>query len=198
MHEQCNKVNATGLLPWKWVAVAVVAAGLAAPVSVAESDAEAQAEQVAQTDPADRADQAAERVEQEPVAGTGARAVPGIRLREARIDEVIESLQSFSRQADPEGYGVNFIYQGPPAEEVPRLTLSLRNVTLKDAIRHITAAAGLGYRIDSNAVIITSRDAPQGEIITRIYPVQPTIMDAVREQERRGGEGRRHEDLFRW
>jgi type II secretory pathway pseudopilin PulG len=193
MYKQWNRMSKIFARPWAGVAAAVVA-GLLSTSAIAEQEAQAeQAEQEAEA----QAEQAVQEAERAPVAASGEQAVPGIRLREARIDEVIESLRTYSRQADPEGHGVNFIYQGPPVEEVPRLTLSLRNVTLNDAIRHITAAAGLGYRIEPNAVVITRRDAPQGEIITRIYPVQPTIMDVVREQERRGGSGR-VEDLFRW
>lgn len=188
MREQRKKLSGIWFGPWRWMVPAVVSAGLAWAASIAETDTAPQE---------DQAEQAAASVAQEPVAVAEEQGTPGIRLREARIDEVIESLRAFSRRADPEEHGVNFIYQGPPVEDVPRLTLNLRNVTLKDAIRHITSAAGLSYRIEPNAVIITSRDAPQGEIITRIYPVQPTIMDAVRGQERRGG-GDRVEDLFRW
>lgn len=121
--------------------------------------------------------------------------VPRIEMREAQFDDVLDSLREASQSADPEGVGVNIVYQGPDTDDLPQITISLRNVSLKDAIRYITEAAGLSYRIERNAVIITSRDAPRGEVVTRIYPVNPAFMDIVRQ--RREEDPPRH-DIFRW
>ncbi|MEM7392477.1 MAG: hypothetical protein AAF492_09010, partial [Verrucomicrobiota bacterium] len=57
------------------------------------------------------------------------------------------------------------------------ITLSLRRVSLLDAIRYITEVANLKYRIENNAVIITPPGAAVGRIITRIYPVQPSLIE---------------------
>jgi general secretion pathway protein D len=62
---------------------------------------------------------------------------------------------------------------------VPPITLNLRNVSMSDAINFITEVARLKYRVENTAVIITSKDAPVGNIITRMYPVQPSFQDVV-------------------
>ncbi len=65
------------------------------------------------------------------------------------------------------------------AATVPLITLNLRRVTLLDAIRYVTEVANLKYRIEENAVIITPRGAVEGTIVTRLYPVQPSIVEIV-------------------
>ncbi len=63
----------------------------------------------------------------------------------------------------------------PAATTVP-ITLTLRRVTLLDAIRYVTDVANLKYRVEETAVIIT----PQGtvdNVVTRLYPVQPNIIE---------------------
>lgn len=68
--------------------------------------------------------------------------------------------------------------------DIPAITLSLRRVSLMDAIRYVTEVAGLRYRIEDNAVIITPAGVAIGQIVTRLYPVQPSILDiAVERQE---------------
>ncbi|MBP5786737.1 MAG: hypothetical protein J6Y19_02825, partial [Kiritimatiellae bacterium] len=66
---------------------------------------------------------------------------------------------------------------------VPPITLNLRNVNLEDAIKYITEVARLKFRVENTAVIITSKDVPIGNIITRMYPVQPSFLDVVIERQ---------------
>ncbi len=90
--------------------------------------------------------------------------IPRIDFRQASIVDVIKYLDQQTIIADtnsPVGTkGVNFILNlrrpGDTAEIAPPvLTISLRNVVLGDAIRFITEVAGLRYRVEANAVIIT-------------------------------------------
>ncbi len=66
------------------------------------------------------------------------------------------------------------------------VTLNLRRISMLDAIKYITEVAGLKYRVEDSAVIITSIDTPVGNIITRMYPVQPSFMDVVFERQSAG------------
>ena len=70
-----------------------------------------------------------------------------------------------------------------PTPGVRTITLSLRRVSLLDAIKYITDIANLKYRIEDNVVIITPANVPVGRIITRMYPVQPSILDVIVEKE---------------
>ncbi len=75
-----------------------------------------------------------------------------------------------------------------PSASIPGIrdiTLNLRRVNMLDAIKYITEVAGLKYRIEGRAVMITPLDAPVGNIITRMYPVQPSFMDVVIERSAR-------------
>ncbi len=72
------------------------------------------------------------------------------------------------------------------------ITLNLRRITMLDAIKYITEVAGLKYRIEDSAVMITPLDAPVGNIITRMYPVQPSFMDVI--VERQGATSEERED----
>ncbi len=106
--------------------------------------------------------------------------LPRVEYRDARVDDAFQRLAEASREADPEEVGVNFVYRGPEGEQAPRVTLSLRRISLYDAIRYITQVTGLYYRIDDNAVIISDEPFAADRIITRMYPVQPTFMDVIR------------------
>jgi general secretion pathway protein D len=83
---------------------------------------------------------------------------------------------------------------GTVSSSIPTITLNLRRVSLMDAIKYVTEVAGLKYRLEKNVVIITPADAVEGQIITRLYPVQPSFLDVVvtrsdDDQNRRGGGG---------
>ena len=65
------------------------------------------------------------------------------------------------------------------AAGVRDITLNLRRISMLDAIKYITEVAGLKFRIEDSAVMITPIDAPVGNIVTRMYPVQPSIMDVI-------------------
>lgn len=62
---------------------------------------------------------------------------------------------------------------------VKTITLNLRRISLLDAIKYITEVASLKFRIEDNAVIITPAGVVSGRVITRMYPVQPSILDVV-------------------
>lgn len=82
----------------------------------------------------------------------------------------------------PAGGGANF---GAPSS-VPLITVNLRRVSLLDAIKYITEMADLRYRLEENAVFVTPANVVSGRVITRMYPVQPSILDVI--VERGGGD----------
>ena len=73
------------------------------------------------------------------------------------------------------------------------ITLNLRRISMLDAIKYITEVAGLKYRIEDSAVMITPLDAPVGNILTRMYPVQPSFMDVIVERQAVSSEERDQE-----
>lgn len=88
---------------------------------------------------------------------------------------------------DEWGFGADDFSAPMPAASgsapgVRDITLNLRRISMLDAIKYITEVAGLKYRIENTAVMITPIDAPVGSIITRMYPVQPSFMDVIVER----------------
>lgn len=73
---------------------------------------------------------------------------------------------------------------------VPTITLSLTRVTLLDAIKYVTEVAGLKYRLDEKAVIITDPNTTVDPMFTRFYEVEPSFLDVIVEEEEqdRGGD----------
>ncbi len=54
-----------------------------------------------------------------------------------------------------------------------KITLNLRNVPMVDALRYITSLANLKFRVENSAVLILPLEAPEGQMVTRSYPVSP-------------------------
>jgi general secretion pathway protein D len=79
------------------------------------------------------------------------------------------------------------------ASGIPAISLNMRRVSLMDAIKYITEMAGLKFRLEDNAVIITPEGVVSGRVETRLYPVQPSFLDVViereQEQEQQRGSG---------
>ena len=70
----------------------------------------------------------------------------------------------------------------PAAGNIPPVTMNLRKVNLLDAIKYVTELANLGYRIDKNVVFITPRGVDPSSVVTRLYPVSPSVISAMSEK----------------
>ncbi len=60
-----------------------------------------------------------------------------------------------------------------------KITLSLRNVPLIDALKYVTTLANLKYRVEPSAVIVLPIDAAPGDLVTRSYSVEPGAFKTV-------------------
>jgi len=109
-----------------------------------------------------------------------------------------DSAPSAAPVSDTTGFGDDFGFGGdfgaaPAApmssgsSSVPAITLNLRRINLLDAIKYITEVADLRYRLEDNVVIITPANIVSGRVVTRMYPVQPSILDVIVEREDAGG-----------
>ncbi len=102
-----------------------------------------------------------------------------IEFDETPLKNVIEYLIAQSRAEDPSGDGVNILLKFDPEkmkDSAKALTVSmnLRNVTLKQAIKFLTQVTDLRYKIEADCVLIgTVADFPGGRTETRIFRVAP-------------------------
>lgn len=65
------------------------------------------------------------------------------------------------------------------ASTAPRITLTLRNIPLIEALKYVTTAAGLKFRVESHAVLILPKDALEEELLTRTYRIDPSVLERV-------------------
>ncbi|HCE45942.1 MAG TPA: hypothetical protein DET40_20545 [Lentisphaeria bacterium] len=77
-----------------------------------------------------------------------------ISVEEGKSRDVFELVRQKSKEADPEGKGVNFVFQDMP-EGNAEVTIKLVDVPLIKVIEYICIASKLKYRIDTHAVIIS-------------------------------------------
>jgi general secretion pathway protein D len=129
--------------------------------------------------------------------------IPRIDLRDTTVREAVEFLKQRSRELDtstddPQGKrGVNIVLKLnpsqpdltlPPAEgPTPagggtadtRVTLSLTNVPLIEALRYLTELAGLKYKIEPYAVSIVPITENTTDLITKKYRVPPGFIPAA-------------------
>ena len=78
--------------------------------------------------------------------------LPVLDFREAELQQVVSFLHDRSVDLDPDGEGVNFVVN--VREEVPKVTLSLKNVSLRSVLRVITMLTDTDYELEENIVII--------------------------------------------
>lgn len=62
---------------------------------------------------------------------------------------------------------------------VPAITMTMRDISLMDAIKYITDIAGLKYRIEERVVIIHRSDIALGELETKTYKVLPSTIEQM-------------------
>lgn len=135
--------------------------------------------------------------------------IPEIDFRQANINDVITFLQQQSVECDDiskgeEEKGVNIILNlaagavaaqaptpadpfaaaagtGAPTggEEVPLITFSARYITLYEALKIVTEVAGLKFTVSGSVVMVMHRDAPERELLTRMYDVLPSVGDKI-------------------
>ena len=84
--------------------------------------------------------------------------MPQVEFSSATLDEAIEFLRRKSQNLDPEKTGVNIILQGNAKSATARLTLSLREVSIWDALNYCAQLAGLQLKESESAIILLPAD----------------------------------------
>ena len=79
---------------------------------------------------------------------------PKIDLRDATLSETVEFLRAKSKVLDEDKQGVNLILKRAPAGDDPKITLSLSNIPLSEALRYVAGLAGYELVADEHAITI--------------------------------------------
>ena len=82
---------------------------------------------------------------------------------------------------DSGGKNMDDIFGVKPIEPVAmspnpgkRITLHLRRISMWDGLKYITEMAGLSFRVDGSVIVIR-RKGSREDIVTKFYPVDPTL-----------------------
>ena len=106
--------------------------------------------------------------------------IPRLEFRDATVAEVVDCLRKrceCETETDPMR-DVNFVLNLSAAPETApqRITVSLSNIPLFEALKYVTSLANLKFKIERNAVVITSLDArtkPSNAPLVRGVPGTP-------------------------
>src|SRR5688572_11516976 len=124
--------------------------------------------------------------------------IPRLELREAPVREALDFLQKKSVELDPAKTGAKIILKLDAEGTVPplpndktlvdslnpedvRITVSLFNIPLIEALRYVTSLANLKVKLEGGAVVVVRFDSA-GPIITKEYQLTPEMIQAVGEK----------------
>ena len=102
--------------------------------------------------------------------------MPNVEFQGATIDEVIELLRIRSRDLDPQGKGIDFVISLDDSSRKSAISLSMQNVPMDEVLRYVTQMAGVSYRVEPHAVVITSIGEKNSAMIHRSYRVPPDFI----------------------
>ena len=105
--------------------------------------------------------------------------VPRAEFNGATLEETVEYLRVSSRNVDPAGRGVSFVVSVDAATREKTITLNLQDVPLEELVRYITQMTGTAYRVEDNAVVITSISERSTSLITKTYRVPPDFIQTA-------------------
>lgn len=100
-----------------------------------------------------------------------------VKLKDATLEEAVACLKLAVKKAGGfAGENVNIVILGASGEQKKKkISLDVREISLRSALDHIAHAVGLKVRVDAHAVVLTSA-AYSEELTTRIYRVPPDFM----------------------
>ena len=114
--------------------------------------------------------------------------IPQLSLSEETVREAIEKLQKKSRlldttETDPAKKGVNIVLKLDPAKEAAdggtKITLSLNDLPLGEALKYVASAANLKVKIEPYAVAIVPLSEPTETLISKEYKVPPGFISSA-------------------
>jgi beta-lactamase regulating signal transducer with metallopeptidase domain len=104
--------------------------------------------------------------------------IPSVEFHDTRLRDVVDylkqqSIQLDTAEPDPSRRGVNIITLARGTPRSPRITLSLKNIPLIEALRIVCQLTNLKLRIDPSAAVIVAPEADQEAIPPGMAPSPP-------------------------
>ena len=100
-----------------------------------------------------------------------------VKFKDLTLEEALTYVKQAVKKLDRLGGGsLNVIILGASEEQKKKkISLDVREISLRSALDHIAHAVGLKVRVDSHAVVLTSA-AYSDELSTRTYRVPPDFI----------------------
>jgi len=110
--------------------------------------------------------------------------VKSIELKDTRLSAAITILKDLSKEADPEGKGVNISFMPPKDDKGKTLDpvigeISLTDIPLKDVLRYVCEVTGMSYRADKFSVMIFPKNMAGDKMETRTFKIRPDAVDSI-------------------
>lgn len=102
---------------------------------------------------------------------------PRLSLSDASIADAVNHLAKKSAELDPEGRGINIVWNGNGGGAPREVNVDLKNVTLEEGLRAICDSAGVRYRAEASVVIVSMTAA--GGMETRQFRVPPGFLSTA-------------------
>lgn len=102
-----------------------------------------------------------------------------VKFKDATLEEAVSYVKQAVKNLHTFGDGnLNVIILGASEEQKKKkISLDIRDISLRSTLDHIAHAVGLKVRVDAHAVVLTSA-AHSYELSTRIYRVPPSFIQA--------------------
>ncbi len=100
-----------------------------------------------------------------------------VKFKDATLEEAVAYVKQAVTKLDTLGEGnINVIILGASEEQKKRkISLDIREISLRSVMDHIANAAGLKVRVDAHAIVLAPVTHSH-ELSTRIYRVSPDFM----------------------
>jgi hypothetical protein len=96
--------------------------------------------------------------------------IPELKARQATVWDVVNFLRDGQSVAGTK-LPINIVWQAPEEFKPVKITLTLRDVPLADALKYVTESAGLRYRVEAHAIVIySSPPAAPGNAVPHVKP----------------------------
>jgi hypothetical protein len=89
------------------------------------------------------------------------------RVRDATVDEAVEFLRRKSRDLDPAGRGINLVLKADKETSDRRLSLSLVDIPLSEAVRYVASLADLEVVYEPHAIVLRRRSPARKRLRTQ-------------------------------
>ena len=106
--------------------------------------------------------------------------IPKLKLDKVALRTALEAIQRKSKDADPNGKGINIVLQEKNEKVLNRkITLDLDDIPVKDAVKYTILGSGLlmSYKDEGNTIFISSKVSNQ--LVSKFYRVSSTLPSFV-------------------